>query len=308
MFKYGCTQKVAAHHQPTAWIDNRVFDSLIPFPVQWHKWTRRFCCNVCLSISAAWLPVLFAPGHFQKRPPPPPPNLPTQLLAAASSHLLVIIPLNNTSVKSVSRVGACNEARLGFYLRHLKGHLLAISLQDVCQQTQGPLPGNHRVLLHLKPHPLGLLPVVWFPWEKQTVQLYKQNQTQPARLGFTPTTAADQSETSSPGNTLRCVCEWVKNEEKKKTRTVQAEQVGEHLISVTLKQLGRHVHHLLQRLHLHTNKHSLSPQVELFFFFPYLLCVCVCVYLVVNNAFLCKPLQSWRLGPQSWSLHTREWL
>lgn len=211
---------------------------------------------------------------------PPPPDLPTQLLAAASSHLLVIIPLNNTSVKSVSRVGACNEARLGFYLRHLKGHLLAISLQDVCQQTQGPLPGNHRVLLHLKPHPLGLLPVVWFPWEKQTVQLYKQNQTQPARLGFTPTTAADQSETSSPGNTLRCVCvsEWKMRKKNKKNthRTSGA---------------GRRTSHLC---HTQTAWTSCPPSVPapppshqqtqfvtsggtFLCFFPYLLRVCVCL-------------------------------
>lgn len=56
---------------------------------------------------------------------------------------------------------------LGFYLRHLEGHLLAIFLQDVCQQTQGPLPGNDVLLLHLRPHSFCLLPAVCLVWKQQ---------------------------------------------------------------------------------------------------------------------------------------------
>lgn len=39
---------------------------------------------------------------------------------------------------------------------------------------------------------------------------------------------------------------------QKKRLTAEAEDVTVHFISVTLKQFSRHVHHLLQRLHLHT--------------------------------------------------------
>lgn len=50
--------------------------------------------------------------------------------------------------------------KLGFYLGHLEGHLLAITPQDVSQQTQGPLPGNDVLLLHFCPHRICLFPVV----------------------------------------------------------------------------------------------------------------------------------------------------
>ena len=47
-----------------------------------------------------------------------------------------------------------------FYLGHLKGHLLSIGLQDVRQQTQGPLSGDNVLLLHLGPNGFRFLPVI----------------------------------------------------------------------------------------------------------------------------------------------------
>lgn len=64
--------------------------------------------------------------------------------------------------------------KVGFYLRHLEGHLLAIRLEDVCQQTQRPLPGNHVLLLHLCPQHLCLLPAVCLLWKKTTITMRKK--------------------------------------------------------------------------------------------------------------------------------------
>lgn len=105
-------------------------------------------------------------------------------------------------------------------------------------------------------------------------------------------------------------CRQIKTEERIKARkrlTAESEDVTVHFIPIAFKQLGGHVHHLLQGLHLYkrTQKYIISVEMLLFFFFfSFLFNLCglredspVC-YLLDRNAFLRKPMQASRPRPQ----------
>lgn len=130
---------------------------------------HRHHCDLYLTISAARLCVMFDLGHFQS---------PSELLGISwpllSALSALLLPSGTSRQLFFWMTDLSNEhywdvhiIKLGFYLGHLKWHLLAIFLQDVCQQAQGPLPGNKVLLLHLRPQRFCLLPVVCLLWKQQ---------------------------------------------------------------------------------------------------------------------------------------------
>ncbi len=59
---------------------------------------------------------------------------------------------------------------IGFYLRHLKRHLLVIVFKDISKQTQGPLSWSQIFLLHFHPGCLCFLPVIGLLWREKKKQ------------------------------------------------------------------------------------------------------------------------------------------